>query len=453
MLSVQTPKRRLARLSHTLFTAADDTFALTPTAPSYRFDVVSATPSPPRSPRRASGPRLVGPATNGGEKGGLAALRACLLACVLLAASARASDWQIHISPDDALYPVLDLSQRSGGKTGDARFGDGSGVVAVDVVASHDGERIDLRMTAPGLAEPARLQATLPRAGERYTLRPRLRWNRNTLATLAAPQKVVAEFSLARGDAAPQEQRREIRLHPLGEAPYYVRDGKDHVDLGWIFAAYADPHSRVVDAILAQVAERHPFLVLEPGTRKPAQALAAAYAIWEVLQIHGVRYADEDPGIARGPLVWSQRVRLHDDVWRERRANCIDGSLLLAAALERLGIRSVLLLVPRHALLAFYTGDRNGEPIFVETTLLGARQLAVRPKPGFIGELSLIDGDALDSFSAALVAGKARYAREASGFGQRKPDYQWIDLAAARAYGIIPLAAAEAPTAAAAAPR
>jgi hypothetical protein len=382
------------------------------------------------------------------------ALRACAVAfALLLAASARASGWQVRISPDDALYPVLDLSQRSNGKAADTRYGDGSGTVAVDVVAAQDGERIDFRMSAPGLAEPARVQAALPRAGERYTLRPRLRWNRTALAAMTGPQKVVAEFTLARGDAAPQQQRREIRLHPLGEAPYYVRDGKDHVDLGWIFAAYADPQSRVVDAILAQAAERHPFVAFKPATRTPAQALAAAYAIWEVLQIHGVRYADEDPGIARGPLVWSQRVRLHDDVWNERRANCIDGSLLLAAALERLGIRSVLLLVPRHALLAFYTGEKNGEPIFVETTLLGARQLAVRPKPGFVGELSLIDGDALDSFSAALVAGKARYAREAAGFGQRKPDYQWIDLATARSYGIIPLAAADAPTAAAAAAR
>ncbi|MBL8299932.1 MAG: hypothetical protein JNN30_16455 [Rhodanobacteraceae bacterium] len=381
-------------------------------------------------------------------KQNLALLCACAIA-LLLTAAARASDWQVRISPDDALYPVLDLSQASSGKGVDARYGDGSGMVAVDIVAAADGERVGLRVSVPGLTELAQVQTTLPRAGQRYTLRPRLRWNRRALASMTAPQKIVAEFSLTRGDAAALSQRREIRLHPLGEAPYYVRDGKDHVDLGWIFAAYADPQSRVVDAILAQVSERHPFLTLKPVARTPAQALAVAYAVWEVLQIHGVRYADEDPGIARGPLVWSQRVRLHDDVWNERRANCIDGSLLLAAALERLGIRSVLLLVPRHALLAFYTGEKNGQPIFVETTLLGARQLAVRPKPGFVGELSLIDSDALDSFSAALVAGKARYAREAAGFGQRKPDYQWIDLATARSYGIIPLAAADAPTTAA----
>lgn len=363
---------------------------------------------------------------------------------VLFALPVHAAGWQVSVSPDDALYPVLDLSQRSAAG-GDTRFGDGSGMIAADVVATRDGERIDFRVTAPGLAEPAQVQTTLPRAGEHYTLRPRLRWSRAALARLDKPRPVVAEFSLARDDAAPQLQRREIRLHPLSEALYYVRDGKDHVDLGWIFAAYADPQSRVIDRVLAEVAQRHPFLALKPAARTPAQALASAYAIWEVLQLHGVRYADEDPGIARGPLVWSQHVRQHDDVWSEQRANCIDGSLLLAAALERLGIRSVLLLVPRHALLAFYTGDKKGDPVFVETTLLGARQLAVRPKPGFVGELSLIDGDALDSFSAALVAGKARYAREAAGFGQRKPDYQWIDLATARSYGIVPLGAADAP--------
>lgn len=373
---------------------------------------------------------------------------AWLLLAVALAAlrspAVCAADWQVRISPDDALYPVLDLSQRPTARPDAQRYGDGSGMLAIDVTAAQDGERIDLRVTAPGLREAARVETTLPRAGERYTLRPRLQWNRTALAGLEKPQDVDAEFALRRGDAPAEHRHRTIRLHPLSEALYYVRDGKDHVDLGWIFAAYADPNSRVIDRILAEVAERHPFLPLTPGRRTPAQALASAYAVWEVLQLHGVRYADEDPGLARGPLVWSQHVRLHDDVWNERRANCIDGSLLLAAALERLGLRSVLLLVPRHALLAFYTGDGNSDPVFVETTLLGARQLAVRPKPGFVGELSLIDSDALDSFSAALVAGKARYAREAAGFGQRKPDYQWIDLTTARSYGIIPLAATDA---------
>lgn len=372
---------------------------------------------------------------------------AWLLLAVALAVLPRpavcAADWQVRISPDDALYPVLDLSQRPSTGPDAQRYGDGSGMLAIEVTAAQDGERVDLRVTAPGLREAAHVQAVLPRAGGHYTLRPRLQWNRTALAGLEKPQDVEAEFALRRGDAPAEHRRRTIRLHPLSEALYYVRDGKDHVDLGWIFAAYADPGSRVIDRILDEVAERHPFLPLTPGRRTPAQALASAYVVWEVLQLHGVRYADEDPGLARGPSVWSQHVRLHDAVWNERRANCIDGSLLLAAALERLGLRSVLLLVPRHALLAFYTGD-SGDPVFVETTLLGARQLAVRPKPGFVGELSLIDSDALDSFSAALVAGKARYSREAAGFGQRKPDYQWIDLTTARSYGIIPLAATDA---------
>ncbi len=62
---------KLARLSHTRSTAAADTLALTRAAPSCRLDVASATPSPPLSPRRASGRRLDGLATNGCEKGGL----------------------------------------------------------------------------------------------------------------------------------------------------------------------------------------------------------------------------------------------------------------------------------------------------------------------------------------------------------------------------------------------
>lgn len=365
-------------------------------------------------------------------------------ALIAFAGSTAAVEWRIELTPDDSLYPALDLSQapRSNVASGDA-FGEGPGLLSVDVVATRNAQRARLNLDAPFLTRPATVEATLPRAGERYRLRPALDWDTATLAAIEQPRRETLTLHLAL-DGEPAEARTHAAtVHPLDEALYYVRDGADHVDLGWIFAAYADPKDAAVDALLDAARARHPELAFD-GRGESDAVFAQAFALWEAIEAHGVRYADEDPGLARGPRVWSQRVRLHGEVWRERRANCLDGSLLLAAALERIGIRSVLLLVPRHALLGFYAA-RDGGPAIVETTLLGAHDLAPRTRPAFAALLGAgTSAGALASFDAALAAGAARYRREARGFGRHNPDYQWIDLATARAYGILPLAASPA---------
>lgn len=360
-----------------------------------------------------------------------------LLAC----APAPALEWHVELGPDDALFPVLDLAQ-SPRKTPDEgrAFGDGSGLLQVTVRATRDAQPVTLRVDAPHLADTATVQALLPRAGEDYVLRPRLAWDRTRLAALA--QTTTEPLQLTLDDDGEQSRRVvDARLHPLDEALYFARDGGERVDLSWIFAAYADPSDAAVEALLARARATHAALRLDGYATGEADAvLAQTFALWEALQAHGVRYAEEDPGVARGPRLWSQRVRRHGEVWSERRANCLDGSLLLAAALERLGIDSVLLLVPRHALLAVQTRRDGSAPVFVETTALGTPRRANDDDPPFLRHIDdRLDAAALGSFEAALAAGSERWRRDARRFGKHDPDYQWIDLATARAYGILPL--------------
>lgn len=364
----------------------------------------------------------------------------CLVVAFLVSGSAAAADWRVDVEPAGALYPVLELSQGHGAPPRSDSFGAGAGLVQIRLRANADAERVHVEIDGPYLTHPAQLDATLPQAGRDYVLRPSLPWDAPALEGLEQPQAAAWSIRVQRGDAPADVRDVASTVHPLAEALYYVRDGGERVDLSWIFAAYADPQDPVVAAILDQARARHAdldFAGYADGTARRGDVLAQAFALWEVLEDHGVVYADEDPGIARGPRVWSQRVRRHREVWQQRRANCLDGSLLLAAALERLGLQPFVLLVPRHALIGFYAQPNQRDPVFLETTLLGARHLAPRraafdpgPDP---------DAEALASFNAALDAGRTRYRREAASFGKHDPDYQWIDLATARAYGIIPL--------------
>jgi hypothetical protein len=340
------------------------------------------------------------------------------------AAGAEALRWTVDIAPDGEIFPVLDLSQATPAAKDAA--GDGSGLVAVH--ATTDVPR-ELRLTVEtaGLARPATVEARTVRGGVPVELRPRLAWDATYVRGLHSPRAQPMRLRIEAKGLPTEVRELTVRVHPLDEALYYFREGRDRVDLAWVFAAYVDPHDAAVDAVLD--------LARNGGAgvdQDDAEAtLDQVRAVWNALEAHGLRYAAGDPAISRGPSIYSQRVRLVAESWAERRANCIDSSVLIASVLERLGIRSFIVLVPQHAFVGFYTARNQSRPEFLETTLLGtdARHL---PR------------GAASSFDAARAAGRLRFNRVANRLDKaHRPDYALIDIETARAYGIVPLTARE----------
>ena len=167
-----------------------------------------------------------------------------------------------------------------------------------------------------------------------------------------------------------------------------------------------------------------------------------AWALWQALAAHGIRYSAADPGIARGPRVFSQRVRLLGQTWADRSANCVDGSVLIASVLQRIGLRSFLVLVPGHAFVGFYTDAEATHAAYLETTLLGAPSPRIADVPGYADAFDGATSRRLDiaGFAAALDAGRRRFLRDAARLDNRhRPDYAVIDIGQARAFGVAPI--------------
>jgi hypothetical protein len=226
---------------------------------------------------------------------------------------------------------------------------------------------------------------------------------------------------------------------------YFVRDGGESVDLSWIFAAYVDERGGAVDRIL-DAAEKSNIVDKFDGyaSADPGRVYRQVWAIWQALTEHGIRYSGADPAIGRGPRVFSQRVRFIDETWADRSANCVDGSVLIASVLQRIGLRSFLVLVPGHAFVGFYTDADAQHAAYLETTLLGATIAAPAKLPDYAAEVEPTRDNrtSLSGFAAALAAGRAHRARIANKLdGRHRPDYAVIDISAARAFGIHSIAA------------
>jgi hypothetical protein len=374
-------------------------------------------------------------------------MRSCIaLVLLLVAANAAAADFAVRVAPFGQVFPALELSQsrRAEPAQGDHVLGSGSGLIAVRVRARHAGERVVLGINVPGLGPTQHFAATLAQGGVEYSLHPPLHWNRENLRAIVAPRTVSMRFDLRRDAGPTDSQTVSVSLRPPDEALYFVRDAGDSVDLSWIFAAYVDARDPIVTYLLED-ARRHGIVDAFDGyaDADPDRVLAQVWAIWDAIGRRGIRYSGADPAIERGPHVYSQRVRSLARTWADRSANCIDGSVLIASALQRIGLRTFLVLVPGHAFVGFYT-DTNGRHVaYLETTLLGANVGAPQTRPAFATRTAANDGN-LASFVAALAAGRARHAHVARKLdGRHRPDYAVIDIDAARAYGIVPIAAGQ----------
>jgi hypothetical protein len=342
----------------------------------------------------------------------LRAALASVLAAFVLAAFAPAAialDWQVDLTPDGELFPALQLSQPVQGS--------GNGLLAVRVAGERMPAHVRVRVDTPGLRVPAVIDADTHAAPLR--VRPRLDWDLGALRALRAPRRQSLRVTLDGPGIAAQTRVLDVRLHPLDDALYFVREGRERVDLGWAFAGYVDPDDATIDAVLALARAGEPGFDDGHGAAAVRRRVGA---IWRALERHGLRYAAGDPALSRGPTIYSQRVRLLADAWRERRANCIDGSVLIASALERIGVPAVIALVPGHAFVGFRAGGAQATTEYLETTLVGSA-----------------------GFARALDAGRARWRAVAARMdGRHAPDYALIDLATARRYGIRPLLRAEA---------
>ncbi len=383
-----------------------------------------------------------------------------LLICLLLVSlpgvlRAQASDWSVRVTPFNQVFPALELSQarsspapqpeRGGLPHSDpAVLGSGSGLIALRLRALRDNEPIHLTISAaPWLSAPTAFETTLPLAGRDYELHPALNWGIERLAAQSTALAATLLFALDRDGVAAGERRVAISLRPLNDALYFVRDGRDSVDLSWIFAAYVNENDAVVEHMLDSAIQSG---IVEKFTgyadADAEQVLRQAWAVWHALTARGIRYSGADPGIDRGPSVFSQHVRFLADTWNDRSANCIDGSALLVSALQRIGLRSFLVLIPGHAFVGFHTDAAGEHAAYLETTLLGDRPALPATTPAYANEqdLSAATRSSLASFDAALRAGAERYARNTGKLdGRHRPDYAVIDIAAAREFGIQPI--------------
>ena len=144
-------------------------------------------------------------------------------------------------------------------------------------------------------------------------------------------------------------------------------------------------------------------------------ASSQVQAIYNTLQKdYEMKYLSSTLGFAEN---YSQRIIIASDVLKYGDANCLDGTLVFASALENIGIKPVIIFVPGHAYLGFYMDEAKTKLQCVETTVIGSGA----------------------SFGQACEVGQEAYLEDKSDLLKETNGYKIVDVEELRKKGITPL--------------
>jgi hypothetical protein len=249
------------------------------------------------------------------------------------------------------------------------------------------------------------------------------------------------------GEAA-EEQTETLTLRSINDCPFAVVTEEDDevevTDLSFMFAAYVNEAHPFVDKVLREALDTG---IVDSFTgyqsRDKAEVYRQVLALWVALTGRDVRYSNITTSAAESDTVYSQHVRLLDETINNAQANCVDGSVLFASLLRKVGIEPYLVMVPGHCYLAFALDEQGEDVVGLETTLIGggapAKFKEIKGLRKLISKEAAAD-PSYATFSAAVEMGTADLRKNKDKFeADDEPNYLLMPVAAARKLGILPI--------------
>ena len=169
----------------------------------------------------------------------------------------RAQAWEPYNELGD-LYPSLAIAMMHMGNEPDeadpTSLGDPNGVMGIHVKATRANTVVRLEMTCSTglkLFDRATLEATLPKAGEVYTLSPVVPFNQALLASVRQTQSIFVTYRVSIDGKKQPDRTERLLVHPINECPFGFTDEADQYEsIDWMFAAYVNENHPQIERIL-----------------------------------------------------------------------------------------------------------------------------------------------------------------------------------------------------------
>ncbi len=368
--------------------------------------------------------------------------------------------WKIQLDFHDQIFPsfvIATATMPSDSEVDPTVLGDPNGSIGIQLVSPSNQMPIRVSIEAGRYIRESSFSGTLPKRGETYWIYPKADYDFEALRSLSQQIPMNLRVTVQLGEQAPQIQLQTILLRSINDCPlaaYHLPEGTswedadeedvDVVDVSWMIAAYVNENhpwiqKALKEALASEIVDS--FDGYQSGD--PQQVYAQVFAVWHALRTKGVRYSDITANAEGSPLVSSQHVRMIEETVRHSQANCVDGSVVLASILRKIGLKCQLALVPGHCYLTFALDENEEDFSGLETTLIGDKEF---DKPGGLDSAMRKlarqnkEQKSWPSFAAAISVGTDQLTEQIDSFADEdEADYLLVDIESARQLGIMPL--------------
>lgn len=213
----------------------------------------------------------------------------------------------------------------------------------------------------------------LPESGKDYLVFPDIVWNYQALLDNIQPMPVTVSVKATLnkrelGGSVHTFSVRSINECLLG----YIDSRMKFHDTGQFFAAYVNEDNPKIDQILREALDSRIVNRFWGYQSKDSKVVdKQVYAIWYVLQKRRFRYSSISNSSLSSNVVFTQRVRTFDDALESAQINCVDGSVLFASLLKAININPILVRIPGHMFVGYYTDRSHTNIHFLETSMIG----------------------------------------------------------------------------------
>jgi hypothetical protein len=369
---------------------------------------------------------------------------------------ARAEDFVPLVAFDQQLFPSFIISTASmksappeEGQEVDLSapviVGDRDGLLGVKFVSPKKDTQIKVTITCDDVMEESQFSGKLSEKGKEYHIYPKIKYRFTKLAEVTQATPVSMTFRLQIGNDV-DEQTATVMLRPIHDCPFLVQEGDLVLNTSFTFAAYVNEQHPFLDKLLREALDIGIVESFSGYQQDEAEVIRQVYSIWDALVTRDVRYSSITATSVKAQTVASQHVRLIEESLNNSQANCVDGSVLLASALRKIGIEPFLVLVPGHCYVGFYVDEQKENMLAIETTMLGDSYGGDDEYDAMdLLEESVDEEERYDeswaSFSSAIVAGTTSLEEHSEKLASdSEPEYMLIDIDKARDRGILPIA-------------
>lgn len=383
-------------------------------------------------------------------------LHLAALAIASLVPSARAVEWEPFMELGKDIYPSLLISTATVDWNVEAEadedaatvLGDTNGWFGVYLSDVPEGAKIKVEISGDAWVKPSQVVVVVEEEMEEVYVQPKMIFDYDALHLVRQQKPTNVTFKVSVNGKVLGEKTETCILHEINDCPFLVDNGDDTdpTDLTWMFAAYVNENHPWIDGLLKEALQTglvDSFTGYQSGDEDVV--MSQVFAIWHTLQRRGIKYSDitANPGSKH---VYSQTVRLVEDTVDATQANCVDGSVLMASILRKIGLNVHLVMVPGHCYLAFDLDAEGNDTAGLETTMLGndnlkpLKDLTKLPEKALKKEFNA----SLKTFQAALGVGTEDFVNNSEKFdAEDELDYQLVPISEAREFGIMPLASAK----------